>query len=391
MSAPRKEFQEIGHCGGQVTVNVRTTEDGERGVSFGVHGSSPIPATWFAIYVLPQAIPVGTIQLGGIGDLWNLPPYSLCYPVFIGSDSHGLFGHKCPRCDGYWRSNGAPSRWPMTCAYCGLRTETHQFVTPGQARYIEAYCELLETALSDETDGEHVLDLDAAAKEALDGKELPKFYYAEESQQNKYKCQACSGTNDILGRYGYCSFCGTHNGLQESEKELAKVQNRAESTTEYGACLQDAVTCFDSFARQIAKQLAARVTISPRRRKEWERRLFHNLRPAADALVANFDINIFRNMNDDDIEFSIRMFHRRHVYEHNGGEVDEKYIQDSGDTTVRPKQAIRETRESAERIVEQVTKLLQNMHEGFHVLFPAEEMPLRIERDRLARMRKRRS
>jgi hypothetical protein len=39
------------------------------------------------------------------------------------------------------------------------------------------------------------------------------------------------------------------------------------------------------------------------------------------------------------------MFMRRHVYEHNGGEVDQQYLDASGDTTVRLKQHIRETRE----------------------------------------------
>jgi hypothetical protein len=34
------EFQEIGHCGGQYTIDVRT-ENGRRGVSFGVQHSTP--------------------------------------------------------------------------------------------------------------------------------------------------------------------------------------------------------------------------------------------------------------------------------------------------------------------------------------------------------------
>lgn len=389
MTAPTREFQEVGHCGGQVTVNVRTNEKGERGVSFGIQGSSPTPAAWFAVYVLPQAIPVGTIRLGGIGDPWNPPPHPSCYPVFIGSDSQGLFGHQCPQCRGYWRSDGAPSRWLMTCAYCGLRAEAHHFVTPGQTRFIQVYCDLLEGALSDEKDGEHVLDLDAAAKYALEGKELPKFYYAEESQQNKFTCQACRRTNDILGRYGYCSSCRTHNGLQEAEAEIATLRNRVQSTSAYEAGLQDAVTCFDSFARQIAKQLVAHVPMSLRRKNEWKRQLFHNIESAADALSSQFDIDVFRNVNTEERQFAIRMFHRRHVYEHNGGEVDEKYIRDSGDTTVRPKQTIRETRESVERILRLVSTLSRNIHEGFHVIFPVEDMPIQLERDRLARMQKR--
>jgi len=51
--------------------------------------------------------------------------------VFIGSDSRGLFGHQCPACKGYWRSKAVPALWKLTCPYCGMGGETHQFLTPG--------------------------------------------------------------------------------------------------------------------------------------------------------------------------------------------------------------------------------------------------------------------
>jgi hypothetical protein len=44
-------------------------------------------------------------------------------------------------------------------------------------------------------------------------------------------------------------------------------------------------------------------------------------------------------MTEAEIAAATRFFQRRHVYEHNGGEVDEKYLGDSGDTSVRLKQA----------------------------------------------------
>jgi hypothetical protein len=67
------------------------------------------------------------------------------------------------------------------------------------------------------------------------------------------------------------------------------------------------------------------------------------------------------------------MFHRRHVYEHNGGEADEKYIADSGDASVRPKQALRETQESANRIVSIILRMCENLHAGFHEIFPTQK------------------
>ena len=85
-----KEFQEIAHCGGQFTVNVKTDTDGRRGIAFGFRLSQPNAASLFAVYALPEGVPVGSIQLGGIGDQWNPAPLPNGLPVFIGSDCLGM-------------------------------------------------------------------------------------------------------------------------------------------------------------------------------------------------------------------------------------------------------------------------------------------------------------
>jgi hypothetical protein len=70
------------------------------------------------------------------------------------------------------------------------------------------------------------------------------------------------------------------------------------------------------------------------------------------------------------------MFRRRHVYEHNGGEADAKYIVDSGYTSVREKQMLRESRESAHRIAGLVQRMATNLHHGFHEIFPPRPGPI---------------
>ena len=89
-----------------------------------------------------------------------------------------------------------------------------------------------------------------------------------------------------------------------------------------------------------------------------------------------FDIDILSGISAEDTAFATLMFHRRHVYEHKGGEADEKYIADSGDQ-VRLKQALRETPESAHRTATLVIKLAANLHKGFHEIFPPLEEPIR--------------
>jgi len=84
------------------------------------------------------------------------------------------------------------------------------------------------------------------------------------------------------------------------------------------------------------------------------------------------------------------MFHRRHVYEHNGGVVDEKYLKDSGDTSVRLRQTIRENQASAHRIIGLVAKMGQNLYDAFHDIFPPEAEPTQrhAERKKVQRARR---
>ncbi|MDO8663073.1 MAG: hypothetical protein Q7K98_07670 [Candidatus Omnitrophota bacterium] len=376
-----KEFQEIGHCGGQYTVDVKTAADGRRSYQLGMRHSRPTPASFFAVYFLPQGIPVGMIQLGGIGQAWNPAPVPGSLSIFIASDTQSMFGHQCQRCGGYWRSRSSPVRWQMTCPYCGLRAESHAFLTEGQLKYAKACCELIEQALSSDKDGESVVDMDKVADAVGKDSEKPKFYYAEQSQQNKYTCPVCKELNDILGRYGYCSSCGTYNGVYELESDLKDIRDKIAKGNQYEDCARDAVAAFDSFARQIVKQLAKRIPMTPARQKEWTGKLFHNIKPCADALKTVFDIDAFKSFKQDDISFAVFMFHRRHIYEHNGGEVDEKYIKDSGDTSVRVKQVIRESSQTANRIVGLVSKMAQNISDGFHEIFPAEDMPIKLQQN----------
>jgi hypothetical protein len=249
----------------------------------------------------------------------------------------------------------------------------HELVTYGQLEYVRSFCDLVVEAMHSDKDGERAIDMDAVADAISESRPKPAFYYCEESQQNKYECSSCGDVNDILGRYGFCSCCGVHNGLQELSIDLDKIRERIESGERYEDCVKDAVAAFDSFARQISKKLADLIPMTPRRQNEWNRKLFHNLRTRAEDLKSVFDIDIFKGLDQDEVAFGDLMFHRRHVYEHNGGEADAKYIADSGDTTVRPKQLLREDESTALRTINFVRKIAANFSKGFASIFPREE------------------
>jgi hypothetical protein len=324
------------------------------------------------VYALPPGIVISQLKLGGVGSPIDPPPIPGCYQVFVGSDSEGKYGRECPACEGYWRSDLG-----QFCPYCGFRGSVVDLMTKGQRLYVQQWCSKMYEALRMDAGGEYVIDLDAVA-DAADAAlpEKPAFYYAEQGQQNSYDCSACNAFNDILGTFGYCTECGTRNDLNIFlEKKIPELRGRINAGGPYETCVKEAVAAFDSFVGQYVDQLVKRVPMTPGRKTRLEKRRFHNLQMVETDLRDIFDINIAKDLSADERAFAKLMFHRRHVYEQLGGEADEKYIADSGDN-VRVGQALRETVDSAHRIVGIVHKIASNVHAGFHEIFPVDEKPI---------------
>ncbi len=375
------EFEEIGHSGGKIKFEIVTDEQGERGYQTTITGDRPVPMALIAVYALPQGFPVEMIRLGGIGQPWNPPPCSGCIPVFIGSDSEGKFGHHWPRCDGYWRSGP----WPNICPYCGTEAKGHQFLSKAQRHYVGQYCDFLLDAMDSGKDGNVVIDMDAVADAAGKDGEKPPFYVSEKSQQNKFTCSYCDEFNDILGRFGYCSQCGTRNDLMVFESHtIPFIRERLKAGDQPEDCLRNAVASFDSFVSQYAKQLAEHAPMTERRKKRLQEHSFHKVDEMRDTFRNWFDIEMCKGMKDDECHFIGIKFLRRHVFEHNGGEVTQRYLDDSRDTSVCLKQHSHESQEDVHSLLGSLMKMAQNIHSGFHELIPLIPGPIRSFEERKA-------
>ena len=233
-----------------------------------------------------------------------------------------------------------------------------------------------------------MIDMDAVA-DAVGKGEKPAFYVSEQAQQRKFTCGACDEFNDILGRFGYCSACGTRNDLAVYDGEtVPTIRMRLNAGDAPEDCVRDAVASFDSFIAQFAKQLAELVPLTTRRKNRLLTQRFHNLQEVRETFKNWFDMDVYVGMKEDECAFVSLMFHRRHVYEHNGGEVDQKYLDASGDTGVRLKQHIHETLQDAHRLLGSLSKMARNVHGAFHELFPPIPEPIKAFEDKKARMAK---
>jgi len=367
-SMKQKEFRQIGHSGGRITIEMVTQPDGRRSYSQTYQHNRPVGCGIFAVYVIPPGIPIGTAFLGGIGSPIDPGPApGRNFTAFIVSDSEMMYGAQCPECHAYWRSK-SPSYF---CVSCGLKGQPHLFLTEAHTAYIEQYCALFEQAVT-AGDGKRVIDLDAVA-DAVNSIEKPPFYYAEESQQNKFLCSECNCVVDILGKFGYCSLCGTRNDFQELTRTIEEIRKRINTEDAREACVRDAVAAFDSFVGQYVQELVRRVPMTKSRINRLEGSRFHNVDRVQGELKSIFDIDVFDGIDAKNQKFATLMFLRRHVYEHNGGEADAEYLSQSGDTSVRLKQSLHETQESAHQTVGIVMRMAKNLHDGFHEIFPPDE------------------
>lgn len=218
------QFEEVAHSGGRITFNIVTDAHGRRGYQLSFRSSRPVPVVVIGVYaLLQQGVAVASVNLGvGMGGQFDSPPLPGCVLVMIASDSHGKFGHRCQTCSSYWRSEP----WPNFCPYCRYQDQPFQFLSDAQRRYVEYYCRKLEGALDSGEDGAFVIDMDAVADAVGKQGEKPAFYVSEESQQHKFKCAACDEFNDVIGRFAYCSACGTRNDATVFKEDMTALRGR---------------------------------------------------------------------------------------------------------------------------------------------------------------------
>jgi hypothetical protein len=375
------DFREIAHCGGRIVFRIERLEDGRRTYSISVHHDRPTPAAIIGIYALaPEGIPVGDFRIGGIGQIADPPPSETAMAVFLGSDSRTCWGHECGECGGYFRNGQHPAIYPLTCPYCAVRADAYRFLSTAQKRYVKHYIEMLFDGLQVEMAPgavhEIVIDMDAIVDQHS-GEERPAFYYAAEGQQTRYECDHCGDFNDIRGRYGYCASCGWRNNVQLLKAGLEALRERlnADAISPEEA-LRACISEFDSCCRDIAAQLGRRVPMKQPRRDALTRALFHNVdAPIFAQLKETLDIDLLQGLASD-LPFVRKMLQRRHLFEHNGGVVSRRYLDESGDATASEGVLLRETRENVHRLIGILNRIAANSDRDFHELFPPTSKPI---------------
>jgi hypothetical protein len=123
-------------------------------------------------------------------------------------------------------------------------------------------------------------------------------------------------------------------------------------------------------------QVRNRIPMKQNRRDQLQRMVFHDFDSATMGLMKPmFDIEVMRGVESESA-FLKMMMHRRHVFEHNGGVADERYLELSGDHDARLGVLIRETQGNVHRLISGLTRMAKNLDADFHGIFPPTEWPI---------------
>ena len=384
-----RDLREVDHTGGKVTFYIECDAEGRIRYSINYSHSSCTPATLSGVYAHPDGFACENVQLGGINQPWNKPPFPNCIAVMMASDSEGKFGHECPSCQKHFRTLSIPAYFPLTCPYCGLRAPSFHFLTPPQEAYVRHYVMTLNEgieAIDPGSSNEVVIDMDAIA-DAVPGEPRPDFYYNSTVQQTQFLCATCKNYNDVRGRYAYCADCGWRSNVASLNEAFTSIRERLNTQGLTPAeAIKQAVSEFDSAARDFIDQLEARTPMKNNRRRKLQELLFHNLDRVNDVMKRAFDINMLQGM-DGDRDFINRMFLRRHVYEHDGGVATARYVRESGDSEIEEGVIIRETVENVHRLISCLNRMAKTIETDFHEIFPPEPFCIERERERSSPIR----
>jgi hypothetical protein len=319
------------------------------------------------------------VPAGGIGQTMVYPKPSVL--TYIQSDEQGMWGRNCPFCKKYFRTNHVMD--VTCCPYCATGAPSLAFISEAQRTYIRAFYDSFGRAYT----GKKNTSLNMA--DITD--QTSAWHYSEEKQQFHFKCNTkdCHTETDILGQYGYCPQCGRTNArklfVERMDKMLIRwdeVKNKVSDRQERGAIWEEMTVKVLSEFEALGKHLRCKLLcfpMTPNRRKELEKLNFQKPLKADELLVQWFDIGLLewagngatpqRIVASSELAFIKKMIQRRHILIHNGGIVDQEYLELSGDTAARLNERIGIDSNEAKRFIDNVRRMAENLLDNVEYAF----------------------
>jgi len=295
--------------------------------------------------------------------------------IEIKPDEDGFVGRECPNraCEGYFKvtfGTGLKGEGlPCHCPYCGTIAGHDHFWTKPQLAYIKSVAvkrigdavfeDLKSMEFSHPARGPFGIGISMKVRR---DPSLPIRYYREKQLETTVVCEHCTLRYAIYGVFAFCPDCGQHNSIQILEKNLDVVSKMldmaAAGDVEVAAklvenALEDSISAFDGFGRELCRVHAAKSADACRAEKVS----FQNLEGATRTVRDLFGVDLHAPLTAEEWKAALIGFQKRHLYAHRMGVVDEEYVQRTGDTSAVVGRKTRITAGEVRNLVRIVGKL----------------------------------
>lgn len=306
----------------------------------------------------------------GVGDVEHTPD-GFNAPVSIPVDEEVFFGCECPSCEGLFKMRGdeydaLPDDLELTCPYCGHREEHTAFLSSAQRERVMAAAgglalQYVHQRLNDMLSGTFGRSSSVPRRPnsfiSLETRYTPGSPppvralpdVVEKQTRRVVQCSSCATHYAVYSVTSFCPVCGprpatdkvleaidaaraalaVEDRMGEDERETL----RAAGVFERFAvdAIESVVSLFELFARD---QFAARVANADERTAK-KGNIFQRLDDVADLFADHAGIDLKGLAGADRWSRLQRAFAQRHVLLHKGGIIDEKFLSQVPDTTLK--------------------------------------------------------
>jgi hypothetical protein len=298
--------------------------------------------------------------------------------VKMPADDNGLVGRQCPRkeCGKYFKlkpGTGLKGDVPCHCPYCGFTSDSNEFWTLDQRAYVKA------VAMNYASEEIHRmlkgLEFDykpqggfgiGISMKVTSGPQRFHHWYREKELETDVVCDRCTLVYAIYGAFAFCPDCGSHNSLTILRKnlelagkfvELAGAQERELAEHLVGDALENIVSSFDGFGREICRVAAPKAM----RPSEAEDVRFQSLLGARGRVQRLFGFDLMTFISSAEWDFACQCFQKRHLLAHKLGIIDDDYVQATHDPAATAGRRIQIKPEEVKRLMEVVRQVAEKL------------------------------
>jgi len=259
------------------------------------------------------------------------------------TDEDGMIGRTrpSPDCERYFKlkpGTGLPTD-TCHCPYCGHEGDSSDFVTEDQKQYAITYAspQIIDPMMR--KFASNIRGLNSPSRGGLIQirfdvryRPVPIHSYIEQELETKVACDACGFEFAVYGVFASCPDCQRLNALRTLtlSLEVARKRVRLAASEEIDAdlrarfpqdALRDVVGAFDSYGKALRAKYPGRI------RTRAKSNLFQDLEALDSELAAANLPGIAALLETAEHERLLWFFQARHVYEHNAGVIDRRFVE----------------------------------------------------------------